>query len=101
MSQCIATLSSEALTANFDKESIDEHAVAVLTLNGDGTYDVHCVVKSKVAVDAALAAYFSQNKVEIEIVQRQRVLVAEDTAKETLISEAVNSANESMIHEAA
>ena len=58
-------------------------------------------MKSKVAVDAALAAYFSQNKVEIEIVQRQRDLVAEESAKETLISEAVNSANNSMIHEAA
>jgi len=29
MSQCIATLSSEALTASFNKESIDEHAVAL------------------------------------------------------------------------
>jgi hypothetical protein len=101
MSQSIATLSSDALKAKMNFENIHENAVAVLTLNGDGTYDVHCVVKSKVAVDAALAAYFSQNKVEIEIVQRQRVLVAQDFAKETLISEAINSANESMIHEAA
>ena len=101
MSQCIATLSSDSLKAKMNIEHIHENAVAVLTLNGDGTYDVHCVVKSKVAVDAALAAYFSQNKVEIEIVQRQRLLVTEDSVKETLISEAVNSANESMIHEAA
>jgi hypothetical protein len=101
MSQCIATLSSDALKAKMNIEHIHENAVAVLTLNGDGTYSVHCVVKSKAAVDAALAAYFSENKVEIEIVQRQRLLLAEDSAKNTLISEAVNSANDSMIHEAA
>ena len=81
MSQCIATLSSEALTANFNKENIDEHAVAVLTLNGDGTYSVHCVVKSNAAVDVALIAYFAQNKVEIESIQRQRYLKAEEAVK--------------------
>ena len=100
MSQCIATLSSDALKGKTNIEHIHENAVAVLTLNGDGTYSVHCVVKSKVAVDAALSAYFSENKVEIEIVQRQRFLVAEDFAKNTLISDAVNSANESMINQA-
>jgi hypothetical protein len=101
MSQCIATLSSDALNASMNKEHIHENSVAVLTLNGDGTYDVHCVVKSKAAVDAALAAYFSENKVEIEIVQRQRYLEAEEAAKAALISDAVNSANDSMINQAA
>ena len=101
MSQCIATLSSDALTASFNKESIDEHAVAVLTLNGDGSYSVHCVVKSNAAVDVALAAYFSQNKVEIESIHRQRYLEAEEAAKAALISDAVHSANDPMINQAA
>jgi hypothetical protein len=101
MSQCIATLSSDALKAKMNIEHIHENAVAVLTLNGDGTYSVHCVVKSKAAVDAAFTAYFSENKVEIETIQRQRFLVAEESAKNTLISEAVKSANDSTIHEAA
>ena len=101
MSQCIATLSSDALNASMNKEHIHENSVAVLTLNGDGTYDVHCVVKSKAAVDAALAAYFSENKVEIEIVQRQRYLEAEEAAKAALISDAVNSANDPIINQVA
>ena len=101
MSQCIATLSSDALKASMNNEHIHENSVAVLTLNGDGTYDVHCVVKSKVAVDAALSAYFSENKVEIEVVQRQRYLEAEEAAKASLISDAVNSANDPIINQAA
>jgi hypothetical protein len=101
MSQCIATLSSDALKAKMNIEHIHENAVAVLTLNGDGAYDVHCVVKSKAAVDAALAAYFSENKVEIEIVQRQRYLETEEAAKAALISDAANSANDPMINQAA
>ena len=101
MSQCIATLSSDALKAKMNIEHIHENAVAVLTLNGDGTYSVHCVVKSNTAVDAALAAYFSQNKFEIELIQRQQVLEAKDSAKNTLISDAVNSANDPMINQAA
>ena len=101
MSQCIATLSSDALKAKMNIEHIHENAVAVLTLNGDGTYSVHCVVKSKAALDTALAAYFSENKVEIEIVQRQRYLEAEEATKAALISDAVNSANDPMINQAA
>ena len=58
-------------------------------------------VKNKAALDAALAAYFSENKVEIEIVQRQRYLEAEEAAKAALISDAVNSANDPMINQAA
>jgi hypothetical protein len=101
MSQCIATLSSDALKAKMNIDHIHESAVAVLTLNGDGSYSVHCVVKSNAAVDVALAAYFSQNKVEIESIQRQRFLEKEEAAKAALISDAVNSANDSMINQAA
>ena len=84
-----------------NKENIDEHAVAVLTLNGDGTYSVHCVVKSNAAVDVSLIAYFAQNKVEIESIQRQRYLEAEEAVKAALILDAVNSANDSMINQTA
>jgi len=101
MQKTVATLSSDSLKAQMNIENIHENAVAVLTLNGDGTYSVHCVVKSKAAVDAALAAYFSQNKVEIETLHSQRVLEAKGTAKATLISDAIISANDSLIREAA
>ena len=101
MQQSIATLSSDALKTKMNIEHIHENAVAVLTLNGDGTYSVHCVVKSNAAVDAALAAYFSQNKLEIEIYQNQRNVEAEAYTRAKLIGDAVNSANDSMIHEAA
>ena len=101
MQQSIATLSSDALKTKMNIEHIHENAVAVLTLNGDGTYSVHCVVKSNAAVDAALAAYFSQNKLEVEIYQNQRNVEAEAYTRAKLIGDAVNSANDSMIHEAA
>ena len=101
MQQSIATLTSDALKAKMNIEHIHENAVAVLTLNADGTYNVHCVVKSNAAVDAALTAYFSQNKLEIEIFQNQRNIEAEASKRAKLIADAVISANDTMIHEAA
>jgi hypothetical protein len=92
MSQCIATLSSEALTANFNKESIDEHAVAVLTLNGDGTYSVHCVVSSNTAVNAALTAFFSSNKADFVEAQKQKAVEIAEATKAMLIKSAANDA---------
>jgi len=58
-------------------------------------------VKSNAAVDVALVAYFAQNKVEIESIQRQRYLEAEEATKAALISDAVNSANDPMINQVA
>ncbi len=93
MNQSIASLSSEALSKQFSTEHIGENAVAVLTLNSDGTYNVHCVVRSNAAVNAALAGYFSQNKEVLIGLQEQQQQLNSDTVKAELIVNAAAAAN--------
>lgn len=95
MGQTIATLSSEAILSQFDVEQVGENAVALLTLNGDGTYGVHCIVRSSSAVTATLAGYFSAHKAILKSLDEQRVREAEEALRERVITEAANAANES------
>ena len=101
MSQTIGTLSSDLILKQFNNEHKGESAVAVMTLENDGSYSVHCVVKSASAVNAALAAYFGANKVDFENAQKQKALEAANAAKEALINSAAQAANESQVKQAA
>jgi hypothetical protein len=94
MNQDIASVSSDALSKQFNTEHIGENAVAVLTLNSDGTYSVHCVVRSATAVNAALAGYFSQNKEVLKGLQEQQQKLDSDTVKAELIVNAATAAND-------
>ena len=95
MNQTIATLTSDALSKQFNTENIGENAVAVLTLNGDGTYSVHCVVRNNTAVNAALAGYFSANKEVLKGLQEQTQKQDAEADKAQLISNAAQAANDS------
>jgi len=95
MNQSVATLTSDALSKQFNKERIGENAVAVLTLNADGTYSVHCVVQSNTAVNAALAGYFSANKEILKELQEQQQQQAAEADKAQLIANAAAAANDS------
>lgn len=88
MNQCVATLKSDVLSKQFNTDNIGENAVAVLTLNGDGTYSVHCVVRSATAVNAALKGYFSENKEVLKRLQEQQQQRAYDAEKAQLIADA-------------
>jgi hypothetical protein len=101
MNQSIATLSSDALIKQFKTEHIGENAVAVLTLNADGTYSVHYVVRSTTAVNAALAGYFSQNKEVLKGLQEQQKAQDAEAEKTQAINNAVAAANESLVRKAA
>jgi len=92
MNQSIASLSSDAIYKEFKTEHIGDNAVAVLTLNGDGTYSVHCVVRSTTAVNAALAGYFSANKEFLKGLQEQEEKQAAEAEKAQLIANAASSA---------
>ncbi len=95
MNQSVATLTSDALSKQFNTEHIGENAVAVLTLNGDGTYSVHCVVRSTTAVNAALGGYFSANKEVLKGLQEQQQQQAAEAYKAPLIANAAAAANDS------
>lgn len=94
MNKSVATLSSDALSKQFNTENIGETAVAVLTLNSDGTYSVHCVVRSTTAVNAALAGYFSANKEVLKGLQEQQQQQADEADKAKLIVNAATAAND-------
>lgn len=101
MGHSLATLASEALSKQFDTEHIGENAVAVLTLNSDGTYSVHCVVRSATAVNAALSGYFSANKEVLKGLQEQQKAQDAEAKKTQAINNAVAAANESQVRDAA
>lgn len=101
MGHSVATLTSEALSKQFDTEHIGENAVAVLTLNSDGTYSVHCVVRSATAVNAALSGYFSANKEVLKGLQEQQKAQDAEAKKTQAINNAVAAANESQVRDAA
>lgn len=101
MNQSIATLSSDAIFKQFNKEHEAETAVAVMTLNSDGTYSVHCVVRSATAVNAALAGYFSANKEVLVGLQEQQKAQAAEAEKAQLIANAVSAANDAQTELAA
>jgi hypothetical protein len=92
MSESIATLSSEAIFKQFDTSKIGDSAVAVMTLEGDGSYSVHCVVSSNTAVNAALTAFFSSNKADFVEAQKQKARELEEATKAMLIKSAANDA---------
>ena len=92
MSESIATLSSEVIFKQFDTSKIGDIAVAVMTLESDGSYSVHCVVSSNTAVNAALTAFFSSNKADFVEAQKQKARELEDAKKAMLIKSAANDA---------
>ena len=69
-----------------------------MTLESDGSYSVHCIVKSNTAVNAALTAYFSSNKADFIEAQKQKARELEEATKAKLMQSA---ANESQIEDAA
>ena len=92
MSQSIAKLSSDEILKQFNIEHKGDSAVAVMTLENDGSYSVHCVVKSNTAVNAALTAYFSSNKADFIEAQKQKARELEEATKAMLIKSAANDA---------
>ena len=92
MSKSIATLSSESIFKQFDTSKIGDSAVAVMTLEGDGSYSVHCVVSSNTAVNAALTAFFSSNKADFVEAQKQKAAEIAEATKAMLIKSAANDA---------
>mgnify|MGYP000025234186 FL=1 len=101
LNQSLASIDSQSLKSKHNSEFNEQQAVAVLTQNTDGTYSVHCVVHSSTAVNAALAAYFSANKSDIQQIVEQQKLTEATTQQGQLIANAVNAANDTQSQAAA
>ena len=64
--EVLATVHSEVLSRQFNPEATGEQFAAVLTQEANGSFSVHCVVKSVTAVNSALVAYFAANKDDLK-----------------------------------
>jgi hypothetical protein len=64
--EILATVHSAELSRQFNPEATGEQFAAVLTQEANGSFSVHCVVKSVTAVNSALAAYFAANKDDLK-----------------------------------
>ena len=101
LNQSVASIDSQSLKSKHNCEFNEQQAAAVLTQNTDGTYSVHCVVHSSTAVNAALAAYFSANKSDIQQIVEQQKLADATAQQATLIANAVHAANDQQSQAAA
>jgi len=101
LNQSVASIDSQSLKTKHNSEFNEQQAVAVLTQNQDGTFSVHCIVHSATAVNAALAAYFSANKNDMQQIVEQQKLTQANVQQATLIANAVNAANDTQAQAAA
>ena len=101
LNQSVATIDSQALKSKHNIEFNEQQAVAVVTQNQDGTFNVHCVIHSTTAVNSALRAYFSTNKTDLQKIIEQQKLVQASTQQATLIANAMNASNDSQNQAAA
>jgi hypothetical protein len=101
LNQTVASIDSQSLKSKHNSEFNEQQAVAVLTQNTDGTYKVHCVIHSESAVNAALAAYFSANKSDIQHIVEQQKLADAANQQAALIAHAVNASNDTQSQAAA
>ncbi len=62
----LATVHGAELVKTFNPDYSGEQFAAVLTQEADGSFSIHCVVKSTTAVNAALSAYFAANKDQLK-----------------------------------
>jgi hypothetical protein len=94
LQQSLAVIDSSQVKASINIEKKQEQAVAVLTQKDDGTFDVHCIVHSTTAVNAALAAYFNANKSELQQVIAEQKAIEVAAQQAALIATAANAAND-------
>jgi len=95
LDQSIALIDSDQLKKCQNIEFNEQQAVAVITQNKDGTFNVHGVVHSTTAVNAALVAYFNANKSNLQQLVAQKKMIDASQEQASLIAQAVNSANDS------
>jgi hypothetical protein len=86
----LATVHSEELGKLFNPENTGEQFAAVLTQEADGSFSVNCVVKSTTAVNAALAAYFANNKEALKTAADEHNAAKAQAALAALQDAAVN-----------
>lgn len=88
----LAKLSVEALTEKLDPAKIGTQHVLIVTQGADGTLNINALVSATSAVNAALAAYYTQNKVEAAAAAKDSKAESDDADQAKRIEEAAVAA---------
>lgn len=85
----LAEVRSDALLRTVDMSNVGELVVLVATQQADGVFALHAVTASTTAVNAALTAYYSNNKAVITRDEKTIVITENEDAKRELTVAAV------------
>ena len=85
-SAVLAEVSSEAIAKKVDAACIGQQVVFVATQQANGKFAINAVTTSATAVNAALAAYYSKNKVDIA----QQVTARSVASNDDKLAEAIS-----------
>jgi hypothetical protein len=88
----LAKLNVDALSEKLDPAKVGTRHVLIVTQGADGALNINAVVSATSAVNAALAAYYTQNKVEAAAAAKDSKAESDDAAQAKRIEEAAVAA---------
>jgi len=88
----LAKLNLGALSEKLDPAKVGTQHVLIVTQAADGTLSINALVSATSAVNAALAAYYTQNKAEAAAVAKDANAESDDAAQAKRIDEAAVAA---------
>lgn len=88
----LMTFTVDESVMQFDTNDIDKQMVLIATYRPTGEFDLHAVVKNDSAVTAALAAFYADNKKELEDADQTAAILSKDERKQAAIEQAAAQA---------
>lgn len=88
----LMTFAVDEKTIPFDMDYTDKPMVLIATYLPTGEFELHAVVKNVNAVNAALAAYYSDNKSAIEEAEKTAAIQSQEDQKQAAIEQAAAQA---------
>lgn len=85
----LGSVRSEALSNLASAETMGDKFAAVVTQEADGSFSINCIVKSKSAVNATLAAYFGANKDSMAVEAEEKKLSNAQNNADQLTQQAI------------
>jgi hypothetical protein len=84
----LMTFAVDESVMQFDTNDNDKPMVLIATYRPTGEFDLHAVVKNDSAVNAAFAAYYTDNKSAIEEAEKTAAIQSKEEQKQAAIEQA-------------
>ncbi|WP_395664189.1 hypothetical protein [Aestuariivirga sp.] len=88
----IAKLKLDVLAGQYDEAKVGSQHVLIVTQGADGYFDLNALVSSDTALNAALAAFYTQNKAKVAAAAKDHTAENDDAAQAQRIKEAAVAA---------